>query len=60
MESHIESRIKSISQVTNVKTLLVVILDGFDGRQFALVDLIYEFPRSSFFVSDFLNFNVEE
>jgi len=60
MESHIESRMKGIPQVANIKTLLVVILDGFDGRQFVLVDPVHEFPRFLFFVSDFLNFDVEE
>ena len=60
MESRIESRMKDIPQVANIKTLLVVILDGFDGRQFVLVDPVHEFPRFLFFVSDFLNFDVEE
>jgi len=60
IESHIENRMKGILQVANVKILLVIILDGFDGRQFALVDSVYEFPRSLFFVSNFLNFDVEE
>ena len=60
MESYIESRIKNIPQVVNIKTLLIIILDGFDGGQFMLVDPVHEFPRFSFFVSDFLNFGVEE
>ena len=60
MESHIESGMKSILQVVNIKTLLIVIFDGFDGRQLVLVDPVHEFPRSLFFVSDFLNFGVEE
>ena len=41
MESHIESGMKSIPQVVNIKALLMVILDGFDGRQLVLVDLIH-------------------
>ena len=60
MESHIESGMKGIPQITNVKILLVTVLNSFDGRQFILVDPIHEFPRSLFFVSDFLNFDVEE
>jgi len=60
MKSHIESEIKGIPQVADVKTLLVIILDGFDSRQFALVNLVYKFPRFLFFVSDFLNFDIKE
>ena len=60
MESCIESRMKSIPQVVDIKTLLIIILDSFDGGQFVLVNPIYEFPRSLFFVSDFLNFDVKE
>jgi len=41
MESHIESGMKSIPQVIDIKTLLIVILDGFDGRQLALVDPVH-------------------
>ena len=41
MESHIESGMKSVLQVVDIKTLLIVILDGFNGRQLALVDLVY-------------------
>jgi len=51
---------KGIPQVVNVKTLLIIILDGFDGGQFAFIDPVHELPRFLFFVSDFLNFNVEE
>ena len=60
MKSSIENKMKSIPQVINIKTLLIIILDGFDGRQLALVNPIHEFPRPSFFVSDFLNFDVKE
>ena len=60
MESHIKSGIKSILQIADIKTLLVIILDGFNSGQFALVDPIHEFPRSSFFVSNFLNFDVKK
>ena len=60
IESRIESRMKSILQVINIKTLLIIILDGFNGRQFMLVDPVHEFPRSSLFVNDFLNFVVKE
>jgi len=60
MESHIKSGMKSVPQVVDIKTLLVIILDGFDGRQFVLIDPIHEFPRSLFFVSDFLNFDIKE
>jgi len=37
-----------------------MVFDGLDGRQLALVDLAHEFPKSLFFVDDFLNFCVEE
>jgi len=60
MESCIESGMKSILQIIDIKILLIIIFDGFDGRQLALVDPVHEFPRSLFFVSDFLNFSVEE
>ena len=60
MESHIEYGVKGIPQVVDVKTLLIIILDGFDGGQFAFIDLVHELPRSLFFVSDFLNFDIEE
>jgi len=32
MESHIKCGMKGIPQVIDVKTLLIIILDGFDGR----------------------------
>ena len=51
---------KSISQITNVKILLIVVLDGFDSRKFALVDSIHEFPRATSFIGDFLNFGIEK
>ena len=60
MESRIESGMKSVPQVVDIKTLLVIILDSFDGRQFVLIDPIHEFPRFLFFVSNFLNFDIEE
>jgi len=60
MESYIESKMKCISQVIDIETLLIIVFDGFYGRQLALVDPAHEFPRSLFFVSDFLNFGVEE
>ena len=60
MESCIECGMKGILQVVDVKTLLIIILDGFDSGQFAFIDLVHELPRSLFFVSDFLNFNVKE
>ena len=51
---------KSIPQIADIKTLLVIILDGFNSGQFALVDPIHEFPRSLFFVSNFLNFDIKK
>ena len=60
IESHIESGMKCVLQVINIETLLIIVFDGLDGRQLALVDLAHEFPRSLFFVDDFLNFCVEE
>ena len=60
MESYIECGMKGILQVVDVKTLLIIILDGFNGRQFVFIDLVHELPRSLFFVSDFLNFDVKE
>jgi len=51
---------KGIQQVVDVKTLLIIILDGFNSRQFAFIDPVHELPKSSFFVSDFLNFDIEE
>jgi len=60
MKSHIKSGMKNIPQIADIKTLLVIILDGFNSRQFALIDPIHEFPRSSFFVSNFLNFDIKK
>ena len=60
IESHIKSGMKDIPQIADIKTLLVIILDSFNSRQFTLVDPIHEFPRSSFFVSNFLNFDVKK
>ena len=48
---------KGIPQVVDVKALLIIILDGFDGRQFVFIDPVHELSRFSFFVSDFLNFD---
>ena len=41
IESHIESGMKSVPQVVDIKILLIVILDGFNGRQLALVDPVH-------------------
>jgi len=60
MESHIESGMKCVPQVINIETLLIIVFDSLDGMQLALVDPAHEFPRSLFFVSNFLNFDVEE
>ena len=60
MESCIESGMKCIPQVVDVETLLIMVFDGLDSRQLALVDPAHEFPRSLFFVNDFLNFGVKE
>jgi len=60
MESYIECGMKGIPQIVNVKTLLIIILNGFNGGQFAFIDPVHELPRSLFFVSDFLNFDVKK
>ena len=51
---------KDIPQVVDVKALLIIILDGFNGRQFVFIDPVHELSRSLFFVSDFLNFDVKK
>ena len=60
MESCIKCGMKDILQVVNVKTLLITILDDFDGRQFVFIDSVHELLSFLFFVSDFLNFDVKE
>jgi len=60
IESCIESGMKCIPQVVDIETLLIMVFDGLDGRQLALVDLAHEFSRSLFFINDFLNFGIEE
>ena len=60
MESYIECGMKGIPQVINVKTLLIIILNGFNGRQFAFIDPVHELSRFLFFVSNLLNFDVKE
>jgi len=60
IESYIECGMKGIPQVVNVKTLLIIILDGFDSGQFAFIDPVHDLSRSLFFVSDFLNFDIKE
>jgi len=60
IESHIESGMKCIPQVVDIETLLIMVFDSLNGRQLALVDPAHEFPRSLFFVNNFLNFCVKE
>jgi len=60
MKSCIESGMKCVLQVINIETLLIMVFDGLDGRQLELVDPAHEFPRSLFFVNDFLNFFVKK
>ena len=60
IESCVESRMKCIPQVINVMTLLTVMFDGFDSGSFFFVDPVHKFPRILFFVSNFLNFEIEE
>jgi len=51
---------KCVSQVIDVETLLIMVFDGLNGRQLVLVNLAHEFPRSLFFVNNFLNFGIKE
>ena len=39
---------------------MTIMLDGFDSRKLAFIDPIHEFPWTSSFVGDFLNFLIEE
>ena len=39
---------------------MVVVHNGFNGRQLVLVDPTHKLPRTILFVSDFLNFVIEE
>jgi len=39
---------------------LVVKFDYFNGQKFLLVDPIHKFPRASFLVGYFLNFEIKE
>jgi len=36
------------------------VFDGFDGRKFASTNPIYQFPRTTTFIHNFLNFHVKE
>jgi len=60
VESHIESGMKGIPQIPNIKTLLIVVFDSFDSGKFLLVDPVHEFPGTLSFVSDLLNFGIKE
>ena len=47
-------------QVIDFEAQLIVVLDGFDGWELLLVDLIYQFLETLFFVHNFLNFEVKK
>jgi len=51
---------KGIPQIPYIKTLLIIVFDSFDSRNFLLVDPVYEFLGTSSFVSDLLNFGIKE
>jgi len=51
IESYIESGMKGIPQIPNIKTLLIIVLDSFDNGKFLLVDPVHEFPVTSSFVA---------
>jgi len=51
---------KSIPQIPNIKTLLIVVFNSFDSGKFLLVDPVHEFPGTSSFVSNLLDFGIKE
>ena len=39
---------------------MIIVFDGFDSRKFASTNLIHQFPRTTTFIHNFLNFCVKE
>lgn len=58
--SPVEGRVKSIPNIFNFNTQTVVILDSFNGRKLAFVDPIHKKLWTSFFICDFLYFEVKK
>jgi len=39
---------------------VIIVFDGFDSRKFTSTNLIHQFPRTTTFIHNFLNFCVKE
>ena len=60
IESYIECIIECILQTVKNETWLSIMSDGFDGWEFSSLYPVHQFPGTSTFICDFLDFIVEE
>jgi len=51
---------KNILQISNIKTLLIVVFNSFDNKKFLLVDPVHEFSETLSFISNLLNFSIKK
>ena len=60
IESYIECIIERVLQTVKNETWLSIMSDGFDGWEFSSLYLVHQFPGTSTFICDFLDFIVKE
>ena len=51
---------KSKPKISYIHAQMTIILEYLNSGELSLINLLYKFPRTSFLVSNFLNFEVEE
>ena len=56
----VERAMQCIPEIIQSGTWSVVVVDSFDGQKFSTLDPVSQFPGTSTFVCNFLNFVIEE
>ena len=60
MKGHVERIVKGVPQAVRSETRTIVVFDCFSHQELSSLDPIYQFPRSTAFISDFLDFIIKE
>ena len=60
MKGHVECIVESVPQAVGSETRTIVVFDRFSRRRLSSLDSIHQFPRSTAFICDFLDFIIKE
>ena len=60
MKGHVECIVESVPQAFGSDTRMIVVFDRFSHRRLSSLDPIHQFPRSTAFICNFLDFIIEE